>query len=79
MPRTRRTITIDDKIEQQKAIVLKAKDKYDAALAELDRLEKKNDEVKNEELLKAITSSSKSVGEILAFLKDGNNENKSDS
>lgn len=79
MPRIRRTITIDDKIEQQKAIVLKAKDKYDAALAELERLEKKNDEVKNEELLKAITLSSKSVDEILAFLKGGNDENKSDS
>ena len=79
MPRTRRTITIDDKIEQQKAIILKAKDKYDAALAELERLEKKNDEVKNEELLKAITLSSKSVDEILAFLKGGNDENKSDS
>ena len=35
----RRSISIDEKIEQQKKIVFSLKDKYEAALAELDRIQ----------------------------------------
>lgn len=64
----RRSISIDEKIEQQKKIVFNLKDKYEAALAELDRLQQKRIELKNKELLKAIENSSRSFDEIMAFL-----------
>ena len=50
----RRNISIDDKIEQQKIVVFQLKDRYDAALAELDRLQQKRNELRNKELLKVI-------------------------
>ena len=40
----RRSISIDEKIARQKQLVFKDKDKYDADVAELDRLEKKRDD-----------------------------------
>jgi hypothetical protein len=49
-------------------IVFQLKDKYDAAVKELDTLQQKRNELKNKELLKAIESSNKSYDEILAFL-----------
>jgi hypothetical protein len=64
----RRSISIDEKINQQKQIVFHAKDKYDAAVAELDRLMKKRDEARNKELLEAFASSDKSFEEIMDFL-----------
>ena len=64
----RRTVSIDEKIERQKEIVFQLKDKYDAAVKELDTLQQKRNELKNKELLKAIESSNKSYDEILAFL-----------
>lgn len=39
----RRSISIDEKINQQKQIVFQSKDKYDAAVAELEKLMKKRD------------------------------------
>lgn len=64
----RRTVSIDEKIERQKEIFFQLKDKYDAAVKELDTLQQKRNELKNKELLKAIESSNKSYDEILAFL-----------
>ncbi len=64
----RRSISIDEKIEQQKKIVFNLKDKYEAALAELDRLQQKRIELRNKELLKAIENSNRSFDEIMAFL-----------
>ena len=66
----RRSISIDEKIEQQKKVVFQATDKYDAALAELDRLQQKRNELRNKELLKAIESSSRTYDEIIEFLKN---------
>ena len=43
----RKRISIDDKIEQQKQVVFKAKDRYEAAVAELEVLMKKRDEIRN--------------------------------
>lgn len=71
----RRTISIDEKIEQQKQLVFALKDKYEAALAELDRLQQKRNELRNKELLKAIECSKRSYDEILTFLNsDGSEE-----
>lgn len=66
----RRTITIDEKIEKQKAVVFACKDKYDAALAELTALQKKKRELQSKELLEAFGNSSKTLEEVLKFLKE---------
>ena len=65
----RRSISIEEKIQQQKEVVSKAKDKYKAALEELEKLMKKRDEIRNKEILDAIATSSKSYDEIMAFLR----------
>ncbi len=71
MARTRTRSTIEEKIEVQKLIVSKAKDKYEAAVNELERLMKLRDEEHRKELLKHIAASKRSYDEIIASL-DGN-------
>ena len=71
MARTRTRSTIEEKIEAQKLIVSKAKDKYEAAVNELERLMKLRDEEHRKELLKHIAARKRSYDEIIAFL-DGN-------
>lgn len=68
MARTRRTITLDEKIEKAQAAVFQAKDKYDAAVEELNKLQKKKQELQKQEILKAIDASPLSYDEILKFL-----------
>ena len=67
-------MSIDEKIDQQKEVVLKIKEKYDAAVAELERLMRKRDEARNKEILQAIAVSDKSYEEIMAFLTGGNKD-----
>lgn len=64
----RRKLSIDDKIEQQKLAVSKAKDRYEAGLEEFNQLMKKRDELRNKELLQAIEQSKRSFEEIMDFL-----------
>lgn len=66
----RRTISIDEKIKNQKEVVSALKDKYEAAVEELNKLIQKKKELQNKELMKAIEGSSKSMEEILEFLKE---------
>jgi formiminotetrahydrofolate cyclodeaminase len=66
----RKTYTIEEKIELQKQVVSKAKDKYDNAVEELEKLMTKRNEIKNKELLEAITKSDKSFDEIMDFLTE---------
>lgn len=66
----RRTISIDEKIKNQKEVVFALKDKYEAAVEELNKLIQKKKELQNKELMKAIEGSSKSMEEILEFLKE---------
>ena len=68
----RSTIPIDEKIERAKESVERLKAKYDAAVNELEGLMTKRDELKKEELIDAIMSSSKSYDDILKFLKNEN-------
>lgn len=63
----RRKLSIDDKTEQQKLAVSKAKDRYEAELEELNQLMKKRDELRNKELLQAIEQSKRSFEEIMDF------------
>lgn len=64
----RRKISIDDKIEQQKLVVSKVKDRYEAELEQLNQLMKKRDELRNKELFQAIEQSKRSFEEIIDFL-----------
>ena len=64
----RRKISIDDRIEQQKLVVSKAKDRQEAELEQLNQLMKKRDELRNKELPQAIEHSSRSFEEIMDFL-----------
>lgn len=64
----RKRITIDEKIELQKAVVSKAKDKYDAELDKLNALMQKREESRRKELLDAFMKSSKTYDEIMEFL-----------
>jgi formiminotetrahydrofolate cyclodeaminase len=66
----RKTISIDEKIEKAKEAVSRTKTKYDAAFDELEKLMVKKEEMKKQELMAAIASSSKSFEEIMNFLKE---------
>ena len=63
---------MDEKIERQKEITFALKDKYEAAVAELDALIQKKKELQNKERLKAIQNSNRSTEEIIAFLEGKN-------
>ena len=45
MARTRKTITLDEKIEKAQTAVFQTKEKYDAAVEELNKLLKKKQEI----------------------------------
>lgn len=69
MARKRTSITIDDKIEAQKLVVSRAKDKYDAAVDELERLYKLRDEEHRKDILKRLATSKRTYEEIIKFLE----------
>ena len=52
----------------KKLEVKKAKDKYDAAMEDLNKLQKEKQELQKQELLKAIEASPRSYDEIIRFL-----------
>ena len=66
MARTR--VTIEEKIEKQKEAVSKAKDKYEAALNELEKLMSRRDEMRRKELMEAFMKSDRTYDEIMDFL-----------
>ena len=69
MARTRKTITLDEKIEKAQEAIEKTKARYDAAVKELRALLEKKDAQRKQELLKALENSSRSFDEIMEFLK----------
>lgn len=72
MARGRRKVntdTLDAKIEQQKAVLEKAKAKYEAEKETLAELIKLRNEMRKEELMKAVIKSDRSYAEIMAFIK----------
>jgi hypothetical protein len=71
----RRSISIDEKIKKQKEVVSLAKDKYEAALNELNVLVKKKQDLQGKELLNAFVNSDKSLDEILAFMGGKHEDN----
>ena len=64
----RRSTTIDEKIENQKDLVSKAKDRYERELEKLNTLMKKRNELQSRELLEAFAGSDKSFEEVMRFL-----------
>ena len=68
------TATLDTKIEQQKAVLEKAKAKYEAEKETLADLIKLRNEMRKEELMEAVIKSDHSYAEIMAFIKGTANE-----
>jgi hypothetical protein len=66
MARTKQTI--DDRIKKAEEAVIKTKEKYEAALEELNLLVKKKKEMESKELMKAFEKSKRSFEEVLEFL-----------
>ena len=60
--------TIEDKIKEAEAVVIKAKEKYDSALEELNRLVKNKKEMESRELMQAYEKSNRTFEEVLTFL-----------
>ena len=72
----RKRQTIDDRIRKAEEAVIKTKEKYDAALEELNLLVKKKKEMESKELMKAFAKSSRSLEEVLEFLGGMTDENE---
>ena len=67
MARTRRTISLEEKIEKAQNAVYLAKDKYDAAVEELNQLLKKKREMQRKDIQKALETSTRTYDEIMEF------------
>ena len=64
----RRSILIEEKIETQKELVSKAKDRYEVELDKLEKLMRKRDELRSKELMEAFANSERSFEEVMGFL-----------
>lgn len=64
----RRNIPIEEKIETQKELVSKAKDRYEAELDKLEKLMRKRDELQSKELMEAFANSERPFEEVMRFL-----------
>lgn len=69
MARTASAEAINDKIRKAQENVTRTKDKYSNAVAELEKLMEKKNEMKRAEIMDAIARSSRSYEEILVFLQ----------
>lgn len=72
MARGKRKVTtnsLDEKIEQQKRVLEKAKQKYEAEKEALAELIKLRNDVRKEEIMDAVLKSEHSYAEIMAFIK----------
>lgn len=70
----RRSIPIEEKIEAQKELVSKAKDRYEAELDKLEKLMRKRDELRSKELMEAFANSERSFEEVMRFLTTSEEE-----
>ena len=67
MARTRKTISIDEKIAKAKENFEKTKARYDNAPKELEDLQAKQRSIQRNELIQAVEKSGKSYVEIMDF------------
>ena len=75
----RKQSTIEDRIRKAETVLVKAKEKYDAALENLNRLVKKKKEMESRELMQAYEKSDRSIEEVLAFLRGSTNGDEDES
>ena len=64
----RRSVPIEEKIESQKEVVSKAKDRYENELDKLEKLVQKRDELRSKELMEAFARGARSFEEVMRFL-----------
>lgn len=64
------TESLDEKIEQQKIVLEKAKIKYETEKETLAGMVKLRNEMRKEELMDAVIKSEHSYAEIMAFIKE---------
>ena len=77
MARARRSL--DERIEEQKQVVSKAREDYEAEVNKLEQMMNKRDELQKKELMKAVEDSSRSFEEIMQFLQgDASSESSED-
>lgn len=77
MARARRSL--DERIEEQKQVVSKAREHYEAEVNKLKQMMNKRDELQKKELMKAVEDSSRSFEEIMQFLQgDASSESSED-
>ena len=74
MARTIGMESLELKIKKAQETVVKAKHKYDIAVADLSDLMNKRDALKKEQLISAILKSEKTYEEVLAFLSKTTDE-----
>ena len=65
----RRIISLDEKIEKAEAAMLAAKEKYDKALDEMEKLVEKRKEQNDKKILDAYHAGNKTTEEIIAFIQ----------
>ena len=74
MARTRKTITLEEKILKAEESVERAKKRYDSACEELKKLLEEREIIRKEELMSAVMKSDKSYEEIMRFLQEKKHE-----
>lgn len=72
----RRAVSLDEKIEKAEAAVISAKEKYDKALDELEKLVTKRKQLNDKRLLEAYHTSERTIDEIIEFLRAGKKRNQ---
>lgn len=66
----RRVISLDEKIRKAEAAVASAKEKYDAALDELEKLVTKRKQLDDKKVLEAYHAGDKTADEIVVFIQE---------
>ena len=69
MGRTRRTITLDEKIQSEEAALAALKSRYDAKAAEIEQLRKKKADADHKKLLDAFDKGDKTLEQVLTFIQ----------
>ena len=72
----RRVVSLDEKIEKAEAAVISAKEKYDKAMDELEKLVTKRKQLNDKRLLEAYHTSERTIDEIIEFLRAGKKRNQ---
>lgn len=69
MARTRRNISIEEKIRQEEGALASIKARYDARTEVLEKLRKKKTEQDNEALLETFDKGDKTLEQVLTFIR----------